>query len=519
MIAGTQMTVDTDSVSSAALLAVILVGLAGIVAWHLIPRRLANARMLTQIGFFIAMSALLISAKVVPYESTQANADAVYVLVVGLAKGLWWVHLAWAVIGFVRIYLVIERKPREARLLQDLVVGVVYVAMALSILAFVFSLPVGTLIATSGLLAIVLGLALQNTLSDVFSGIALNLGRPYSLGEWIILGDGTEGRVVETDWRSTHLVTLAHNIVALPNSYLAKIAITNVSRPNASHGQSIIVRMRPTKAPAAIANVMRSALLSCNSIQQDTPPIVILKSLDSTALELELSYRVASLDRRIAASNEIFDLVYRHARFAGLRLAPPTAHTTPDGISDAPTDTPVKFINSIPIFTTLTDAEQEMLASGASTRAYRDGEVIAEQGETLQSLMIIRTGVVVRHKSVDGSPEHELDRLSPGDVIGETGLLAGMGEPAKLRALGPVSVYVINQDDLAPLLEKRSELAEELAAVLAGRIPALAETDRDIQPAAHSRFAVLRAIRRSLAGVRPGMPSSLRANGERGGQL
>jgi small-conductance mechanosensitive channel len=236
------MIFDPGSASNMALLAVILIGVAGIVAWHLIPRRLANARMLSQIGFFMAMSALLTTAKVVPYEPTQANADAAYVLVAGIAKALWWTHLAWAPIGLARIYLVIERKPREARLLQDLVVGVVYVAIALSILAFVFSLPVGTLIATSGVLAIVLGLALQNTLSDVFSGIALNLGRPYALGDWIVLGDGTEGRVVETDWRSTHLVTLSHNVVALPNSLLAKIGITNVSRPDASHSLSITVR-------------------------------------------------------------------------------------------------------------------------------------------------------------------------------------------------------------------------------------------------------------------------------------
>lgn len=54
--------------------------------------------------------------------------------------------------------------------------------MLLSVLAFIFGAPVGMLIATSGLFAIILGLALQNTLSDVFSGVALNLGRPMCLG-------------------------------------------------------------------------------------------------------------------------------------------------------------------------------------------------------------------------------------------------------------------------------------------------------------------------------------------------
>jgi small-conductance mechanosensitive channel/CRP-like cAMP-binding protein len=509
------MMFNTGSASNTALLAIILVGVAGIVAWHLIPKRRATARMLSQICFFTVMSGLLISARLVPYEPTQAGADAVYVLFAGIAKALWWIHLAWAVIGFVRIYLVIERKPREARLLQDLVVGVVYVAIVLSILAFVFSLPVGTLIATSGLLAIVLGLALQNTLSDLFSGIALNLGRPYALGDWIVLGDGTEGRVVETDWRSTHLATLAHNVIALPNSFLAKIGITNISRPDASHGLSITVRMASTAMPAAVADVMRSALLSCNSIQQEPPPVVIIRNLDSTAVELELSYRVADIDRRITASNEIFDLVYRHARFAGLRLAPPKSQILANGPVDDQAATPLNLISSVPIFAALNGDEHEALAAGTSTRTYRDGEVIAEQGETLQSLMVIRTGVVTRQRNAGDSAEREVDRLAPGDVIGETGLLASMGEPAKLRALGPVSVYVIDQDDLAPLLAKRPGMAEDLAAILSGRIPTAAEADPDLQPAVHTRFAILKAIRRSL-GLRPGMPNSFDVNGERG---
>ncbi len=61
----------------------------------------------------------------------------------------------WALIGFVRIFLVLGRYPREARLLQDIVVGVVYLGVSLSVLTFVFGIPIGTLVATSGLVAII----------------------------------------------------------------------------------------------------------------------------------------------------------------------------------------------------------------------------------------------------------------------------------------------------------------------------------------------------------------------------
>ena len=151
-------------------------------------------------------------------------------------------------------------------------------------------MPVGTLIATSGVLAIILGLALQNTLSDVFSGIALSLGRPYGLGDWIVLSDGTEGRVVETDWRSTHLLTAAHNVVVLPNSFLAKLGLTNVSSPDERHGLTLTVRLAPTKMPAIVLDVMHTVLQSCNSILKEPPPLITIKGLDAAAIEIELLF-------------------------------------------------------------------------------------------------------------------------------------------------------------------------------------------------------------------------------------
>src|SRR5437660_1307884 len=84
----------------------------------------------------------------------------------------------------------------------------------------------------TGVLAIILGLALQSTLADVFSGIALNLSKAYEVGDWIVLSDGTQGRVIETNWRSTHLLNGSNDLVVLPNSSLAKAQLTNLSSPN-----------------------------------------------------------------------------------------------------------------------------------------------------------------------------------------------------------------------------------------------------------------------------------------------
>jgi small-conductance mechanosensitive channel len=215
-------------------------------------------RLVCQLAFFAALTALLLYHGIVPHEAGPPGASSLERVFIGLAKVIWWINAAWFLISVVRVFLIIEGQPREGRLVQDLVVGLIYLGATLSVVAYVFDAPVGTLIATSGVVAIILGLAMQSTLSDVFSGIALNLGRPYSIGDWIELGDGIDGRVVETNWRATHLLNGLNDLVIVPNSGLAKARLTNLSSPERSHGITIAVRLAPTRPPAAMIDVMRS---------------------------------------------------------------------------------------------------------------------------------------------------------------------------------------------------------------------------------------------------------------------
>ena len=169
----------------------------------------------------------------------------------------------------------------------------IYLGAGLSVVAYVFSAPVGTLIATSGVFAIILGLALQSTLSDVFSGIALNLSRPYEVGDWIVLNDGIEGRVVETNWRATHLLNGSNDLVVLPNSGLAKARLTNLSSPNRSHGVTL-TRSRGAD-DGAVGDLGRHADRAARAATRSLPvpaPTVEIKSLDAQAIEFELSFRV-----------------------------------------------------------------------------------------------------------------------------------------------------------------------------------------------------------------------------------
>lgn len=300
-----------------------ILGIAGIVIWHLQGPSRPTGRLIVQILFFAAMSLVLYAGGIAPHRLDEVYTEDFAALLSKSARVLWWTHLAWTIIGLIHIYIKLNRKPREAHLILDMAVAVVYLGVALSVMGFVFGLPIASLVTTSGVVAVILGLALQNTLGDVFSGIALTLGKAYAIGDCVQLSDGTAGRVTETNWRSTNLLTGANNIVVLPNSMLARQGLTSLSRPDETHQITLGVRFAAVQSPRRVEEAMRSVLQASTRIVKDPPPVVALKSIDAVAIDVELQFRVASLAMGTLVKNEIIELIHDHCEAGGLSLALP----------------------------------------------------------------------------------------------------------------------------------------------------------------------------------------------------
>ena len=155
---------------------------AGFLATRLAFRDRPIGRFLCQLASFAGFTAMLAVAGVIPSEPTPKMDWTPTFVAISVLKIVWWLAASWLLSGFFRAVLVYKRPPRETRLLQDLVAGFIYVCAVLAIIAYVFDIPVTGVLAASGVIAIVLGLALQSTLGDVFSGIVLNLAKPYHPG-------------------------------------------------------------------------------------------------------------------------------------------------------------------------------------------------------------------------------------------------------------------------------------------------------------------------------------------------
>ncbi len=168
---------------------------------HLLFRMHPLGRAATRVILLVALTIVLLKAGVVPYRPLVWTGTPLRDGVHGALEIAWWLWAAWFLVSVLRAFIVTEHRPREGKLIQDLLAGLVYLAAVFAIIAYVFDLPIQGLLATSGAIAIILGLALQSTLSDVFSGIVLNFSRPYRPGDWISIDSSTDGRVIEMNWR------------------------------------------------------------------------------------------------------------------------------------------------------------------------------------------------------------------------------------------------------------------------------------------------------------------------------
>ena len=444
---------------------VVVTGFASARYWR---DRSALTRFLIRFLVFALVTGLMVAGGVIPYRPGPPAGSEGRRLFAGALEVLWWLVGAWLTVGFLRAFVVLGRQERESKLIQDLLAALIYLAATLAIVADVFDLPVKGLLATSGAVAIILGLALQSSLGDVFSGIVLNIERPYHVGDWIILDDTVHGTVIETNWRATHILTGNQDVAIIPNSVIAKSKLVNCSAPTKTHGATMRVKLEPSVTPAAGCNLLKEVLLSSTQILHTPKPTVTVKDLSAEMIDFEISYSVADVSAVDEAQNELYDRVYRAAAAAGAKLSPRLAGlpTGPALEDKERSGIPERLLAGISLFSTLTAPEKATLASQMQRKDYKPGEVIVKSGTILQALCIVSDGVLVGATEEDGR-QIEVGRLAPGDYFGERALLTGEPLNGEVTALTRAVIYEISKDALSPLLKARPNMADELSETLA----------------------------------------------------
>lgn len=189
-------------------------------------------------------------------------------------KVFWWVVPAMLATMALERFLwePLERRANQAipNVVRNIAAFLIYVLASFGITAFVFDQKLTSLLATSGLITMIVGLAVQSNIANIFSGIAVNVERPFSIGDWIKIGDYEDAKLIDITWRTMRLRTRNGLTLSLPNGKATEMLIINYSARD-QEMVALPVYVSPDHNPEKIKNLLQQAMLSCEKMASNAP--------------------------------------------------------------------------------------------------------------------------------------------------------------------------------------------------------------------------------------------------------
>jgi small-conductance mechanosensitive channel/CRP-like cAMP-binding protein len=394
-----------------------------------------------------------------PANGGAANATPLWLRAVA---GIWWLLGARLLVAVMSFTLNHNRRWREARLFPDLTAAAIYTAAVLVVLISVLALPIGGLIATSGVLAIVLGLALQNTLADLFAGIAFGIEAPFNVGDRISLGDKTEGTVVQMNWRSIRILTDGDDLAIVPNSVVAKSDIVNRSFPSRVRSAFIELSCPASSNPERVIDALQQATLLCPPILPAPPSSAVLTRLGARENRYRISFSVC--DTKELSTTK--DMLLRHSRrqlnYSGLYFprAAQAIRIADEGTGEPPHPV-LPILQDITLFEALEAEQLAELTAHLKPRSLEPAEVLFAQGGTEATLFIVVAGILQISQHTEPAGQQTAGFIGAGDYIGEISLLTGAPYAASATARTHCKLYGLDCKVIKPLLAANSNLYAE----------------------------------------------------------
>jgi small-conductance mechanosensitive channel/CRP-like cAMP-binding protein len=364
-------------------------------------------------------------------------------------------------------------RARTPRLLVDIIrLSFVLIGMVM-VVSGVWQRDISPLLTTFGVGSLVLGLALQDTLGNLFSGLALVFERPLATGDWVQLGD-TVGKVRQINWRSVRIVTRELNEITVPNLSIGKEKILNFSNPTRLHGLKVTFGFSYDAPPNSVKEMLLATACDTPKVLHDPAPDARTIEFAAYAVTYELRFFIADYEDIVDVRNDLLTRVWYAAQRHGLHIPYPITTLYKTEVpyvakNGAETERLMEALRSSELFKSLSHSEIATLAAEVSLQRFAKGERLIREGGIGDHFFILIDGQCsVEVRSSDGTLV-PVAAISGGSVIGEMSLLAGTPRTANVTAQGDVFAARIGKEALTHLLSRREDLAAVFAHYAAQR--------------------------------------------------
>ena len=186
-------------------------------------------------------------------------------------------------------------------------------------------ISVTPLLAALGVGGIAIGLALQDTLANLFAGVHILVEKPVRVGDFIKLETGQEGYVTDIGWRTTRIRMLPNNMVIVPNGKLAQSVVTNYYLPEQRMALLIPISVSYGSDPEQVEKVLVDEATRAAGVVPgllaDPPPFVrFIPGFGDSSLDFTLICQVREFVDQYLAQHELRKRIFRRFREEGIEI-------------------------------------------------------------------------------------------------------------------------------------------------------------------------------------------------------
>ena len=397
---------------------------------------------------------------------------------------IFWVCVIHAALSLLNVVLFEQAeadtwRSRVPKLLIDLARLFLILLSTAFVLASVWNADLAGLVTALGVSSLVIGLALQDTLGSVMSGIALLFERPFSVGDWLEL-DGVVGQVIDINWRAVRLLTLEQEMVVIPHKLISSDVIRNFSRPRRIHAERIQIGFSYGDPPNLAKQVLRTTALETEGIVDEPAPQIFTLSYDDFAVTYEVKFFIEDYGDLEEIRDRFMSRVWYAAQRNSLTIPFPIRTlyhfhgptTAAKGDSKKLADS----LQSVPAFVPLEQSDTlEGLSQSVSLQHFGTGEQVVRQGLPNNALFIVISGQAVMTTQDENGQDHEVLRLTVGEFFGEMTLFSSDSSPTSITALEDLEVMLLPAPVVSEMIDRQPSFAREISQILELRRRAVQE--------------------------------------------
>lgn len=198
------------------------------------------------------------------------------------------------------------------------------IALALWGSVKIFGLELAPLLATSAAASVILGLALQDTLGNLFAGISLQVDRNFEIGDWLEVVSGiqkTTGQVREITWRSTTLVGFSDELITLPNRFMANATISNFSPPENPICRRQVFRLAYGQNMELAKQILERTVAGIGEIRGIPAPWAYVSDANENWVEMKIIYFIDNYGSQFNVGDKVYVRGIEALRAAHIKLA------------------------------------------------------------------------------------------------------------------------------------------------------------------------------------------------------